>query len=184
DISEPIVGGDNEKNTQSDEQSSITKSDDISAVLEPSKNISRYFLCGKNMDQAGKIDTIIPDHTDDKSTSIPEESVIQGYASSPKVDAEITPKVSDEIDINKNSNNIPQEIPKVTPYLAQPENYSGDSVKTHTPSLLESHPQISIGGVGTIPIVADAVASSLRERKVSGYGICGSSDNEEKIEVK
>ncbi|CAJ0904746.1 6556_t:CDS:2, partial [Entrophospora sp. SA101] len=154
DISEPIVGGDNEKNTQSEEQSSIIKSIDISAVSEPSKNISRYFLHGKNMDQAGKIDTmclesktrgfatdtssaIIPDHTDDK--------------------------ISDEIDINKNSNNIPQEIPKVTPYLAQPENYSGDSVKTHTPSLLESHPQISIGGVGTIPIVADAVASSLRE---------------------
>ncbi|CAJ0631717.1 14791_t:CDS:2 [Entrophospora sp. SA101] len=41
-----------------------------------------------------------------------------------------------------------------------------NSVKTHTPSLLESHPQISIGGVGTIPIVADAVASSLQKIEV------------------
>src|SRR6266511_1498252 len=160
DISEPIVGGDNEKNTQSDEQSSITKSDDISAVLEPSKNISRYFLRGKNMDQAGKIDTIIPDHTDDKSTSIPAEPVIRGP--SPSVDTEIIPKVSDEIDISKTNNNILHEIPNMTPHLAQPENY--------TPSLIESHSQmrpslealpLPIEGIGAVPVMTSTLMSPL-----------------------
>nr|CAG8667997.1 13138_t:CDS:1 [Entrophospora candida] len=133
-ISKPIVGGDDEKN--------MTKPDDISAISEPSKNISQYFLHGKNMDQAGKIDTIcldtssaiIPDHTDDKSTSIPEESVIRG--SPPSVDTEIIPKVSDKIDISKTNNNILQEIP-------------------NTPSLIESNTQMGPGpGIGAIPIVA------------------------------
>ncbi|CAG8640350.1 8672_t:CDS:2, partial [Diversispora eburnea] len=39
-----------------------------------------------------KIDTIISDHTDDKITSIPEESVIRSYALLPEVDTEIIPK--------------------------------------------------------------------------------------------
>ncbi|RIB10233.1 hypothetical protein C2G38_2206694 [Gigaspora rosea] len=56
-ISNPILGGNDEKN--------MTKSDDISAVIEeseirgyasPSKNLSKYFVRGKNMDQAKKID--------------------------------------------------------------------------------------------------------------------------------
>nr|CAG8604901.1 12518_t:CDS:2 [Entrophospora candida] len=141
DISEPTVGGDNEKNTQSNEQSSITKSDDISAISEPIKNLSQYFVRRKNMDQAGKFDTIIPDHTDDKSTSIPEEPVIRG--SSPSVDTEIISKVSDEIDISKTNNNI----------LVQPEN--------HTSSLIESHPQISVGGIEAIPAVARTLMSPL-----------------------
>ncbi|CAJ0913096.1 16726_t:CDS:2, partial [Entrophospora sp. SA101] len=114
--------------------------DDAIASDIPSRDLSQYFIREKSMDQAGKIDTMCLE-----------------------VDTEIIPEVSDEIDISKTNNNTLQEIPNMTPYLAQLENYSGDSVKTHTPSLLESHPQISIGGVGTIPIVADAVASSLRE---------------------
>ncbi|CAH1769906.1 1628_t:CDS:1, partial [Entrophospora sp. SA101] len=68
DISKSIIGGDVEgqslivptiKNTQSEEQSSITKFDDISAVIEPSKNLSKYFIRGKSMNQAEKNDTEI-----------------------------------------------------------------------------------------------------------------------------
>ncbi|CAG8662547.1 7324_t:CDS:1, partial [Paraglomus brasilianum] len=44
------------------------------------------------MNQAGKIDNIIPDNTDNERTPIPEESVIRGYTSSPKVNTEIIPK--------------------------------------------------------------------------------------------
>ncbi|CAH1771309.1 10271_t:CDS:1, partial [Entrophospora sp. SA101] len=134
-ISKPIVGGNDEKNTQSEEQSSISNSSNISA----DRNLSQYFIHKKNMNQAGKIDTmclesktrgfatdtssaIIPDNTDNERTSIPEESVIRGYASSPRVDTEIIPEVSDEIDISKTNNNTLQEIPNMTPYLAQPEN--------------------------------------------------------------
>jgi len=139
-ISEPTVGGDNEKNTQSNEQSSITKSDDISAVLEPIKNLSQYFIRKKNMDQAGKIDTIVLDHTDDKSTSIPEESVIRGYDSYPSVDTEIIPNVSDKIDISKTNNNI----------LVQPEN--------NMSPLIESNTQM---GPGPEALPLPAVASTL-----------------------
>src|SRR6185312_8261365 len=48
DISGSIIGGDDEKNTLCEEQSSITKPDDISAVNEYSKNLSKYFIRGKN----------------------------------------------------------------------------------------------------------------------------------------
>src|SRR6185312_9125170 len=84
------------------------------------------------------------------------------YASSPKVDTKIIPKVSDEIDISKtrvkdplhgNNNNILQEIPNMTPYLAQPEN--------NTSSLIEPHSQIPIGGIGAIPTVASTLMSPL-----------------------
>ncbi|CAH1770754.1 7358_t:CDS:2, partial [Entrophospora sp. SA101] len=57
-ISKPIIGGDDEKN--------MTKSSNISAVIEPSKDLSQYFIREKSMDRAGKIDTIIPDYTDDE----------------------------------------------------------------------------------------------------------------------
>ena len=139
------------------------------------------------MDQAGKIDTmclesetrgfatdtssaIILDNTDNESTPISEESVIRGYALSPRVDTEIIPKVSDEIDISKTNNNILQEIPNMTPYLAQPENNSEASAKVHMSSLIESHSQmrpslealpLPIGGIGTIPIVASTLMSPL-----------------------
>nr|CAG8573507.1 6799_t:CDS:2 [Entrophospora candida] len=114
------------------------------------------------MNQAGKIDTmyldtsstIILDDTDNERTPVPEESVIRGYASSPRVDTGITPKVNDEININKTNNNILQEIPNMTPYLAQPEN--------NVSSLIESNSQMThsaeslippIGGIGAIPVM-------------------------------
>ncbi|CAJ0913478.1 11254_t:CDS:2 [Entrophospora sp. SA101] len=132
-ISKPVLGGDDEKNTQSEEQSSITKSDNISLG---STDLSKYFVRRKNMDQAGKIDTIIPDYTDDESTPIPK---------SPRVNTEIIPKVSDETNISETNKPIMfqiQEIKNVTPYLAQPENY--------IPSLIKPHPQISVGGIEAI----------------------------------
>ncbi|CAG8660924.1 9557_t:CDS:2, partial [Paraglomus brasilianum] len=77
---------------------------------------------------------------------------------------EIIPKVSDEIDISEtrvkdplhgNNNNILQEIPNITPHLAQPENNINMS------SLIESHPQIPIGGEEAIPAVASTLMSPL-----------------------
>ncbi|CAG8672550.1 9950_t:CDS:1, partial [Paraglomus brasilianum] len=127
--------------------------DDAIASDIPSKDLSQYFIRGKGMDQVGKIDTDILDRTDDKSASIPEESVIQGYASSPKVDTEIITKASDEIDISKTNNNTLQELPNMAPYLAQPENYN--------PSLIESHSQIPIEEIGAIPAVASTLMSPL-----------------------
>ena len=103
-ISKPVIGGDDEKNTQSEEQSSITKPDDISAINEESvirgyasssKNLSKYFVRGKSMDQAEKIDGEITEL--------------------PKNDTEINPKVSDsrsenasasETSISENSEDI------------------------------------------------------------------------------
>ncbi|CAH1756844.1 2864_t:CDS:1, partial [Entrophospora sp. SA101] len=167
--SEPIkIGG------EADEKkipNSVSRSDDAIASDIPSRDLSQYFIREKSMDRAGKINTDIPDHTDDKSASISEELVIQGYASSPKVDTKIIPKVSDEIDISEtrvedplhgNNNNILQEIPKVTPYLAQPENNISSLIELHTqmrPSL-EALP-LPIGGIGAIPIVASSLMSSL-----------------------
>ncbi|CAJ0858509.1 4947_t:CDS:2 [Entrophospora sp. SA101] len=106
--SKPVIGGDDEKNTQSEEQSSITKSDDISTVLQ-----------NRQLGDSSNHDT----------------------------------HVIDEIDISKNNNNILQEIPNVTPYLAQPEN------DTH--SLIRSHPQILMGGVEAIPVMASTLMSLL-----------------------
>src|SRR5581483_8585054 len=159
---EPIkIGG------EADEKkipNSISRSDDAITSDIPSKDLSQYFIRGKGTDQVGTIDTDILDSTDDKSASIPEELVIQGYASSPKVDTEIIPKVSDEIDISEtrvkdplhgNNNNILQEIPNITPHLAQPENNINMS------SLIESHPQIPIGGEEAIPAVASTLMSPL-----------------------
>ncbi|CAH1769099.1 7836_t:CDS:1, partial [Entrophospora sp. SA101] len=124
-ILKPIVGGDDGKN--------ITKSDNISLG---STDLSKYFVRRKNMDQAGKIDTIIPNYTDDESTPIPK---------SPRVNTEITPKVSDETNISETNKPIMfqnQEIKNLTPYLAQPENYILSPIKPH--------PQISVGGIEAI----------------------------------
>ncbi|CAJ0834875.1 9746_t:CDS:2, partial [Entrophospora sp. SA101] len=89
--SEPIkIGG------EADEKkipNSVSRSDDAIASDIPSRDLSQYFIHEKSMDRAGKINTDIPDHTDDKSTSIPEEPVIRGYDSSPSVDTEIIPKM-------------------------------------------------------------------------------------------
>ncbi|CAJ0833668.1 17353_t:CDS:2 [Entrophospora sp. SA101] len=132
---------------------SLESNDDAIASDIPSKDLSQYFIREKSMDRAGKINTDIPDHTDDK------------------IDTKIIPKVSDEIDISEtrvedplhgNNNNILQEIPKVTPYLAQPENNISSLIELHTqmrPSL-EALP-LPIGGIGAIPIVASSLMSSL-----------------------
>ncbi|CAJ0846311.1 3694_t:CDS:1, partial [Entrophospora sp. SA101] len=76
-ISNPVLGGNDEKNTLCEEQSSMTKSDDISAVIEPSKDLSQYFLCRKKMDSIEKIDGEITELS--------------------KNDTEINPKISDSI---------------------------------------------------------------------------------------
>ena len=139
DISGSIIGGDDEgQSLIVPTIKNITKSVDI-----PSKDLSQYFVR-------------------DKSTPISEESVIRDYALSPRVDTEIIPKVSDEIDISKNNNNILQEIPNMTPYLAQPEN--------NMSSLIESNSQIPIRGIGAmrpslealpLPAVANTLMSPL-----------------------
>ena len=81
-----------------------------------------------------------------------------------KTDTEISSKVSEGTNINEISEDIisqSQEIPNMTPYLAQPENNSGASAKAHMSSLIESHPQISVGGIGAIPAVANTLMSPL-----------------------
>ncbi|CAH1769737.1 3630_t:CDS:1, partial [Entrophospora sp. SA101] len=129
-ISKPIVGGDDEK--------IITKSDDTSAVSEPIKNLSQYFIRKKSMDQVRKIDGNILDHIDDENTKLP------------KVDTENSCEIvaSDNINISdKTNNNILQEMSNVSPHLAQREN--------NMSSLIESNTQMGPGpGRGAIPIVA------------------------------
>ncbi|CAG8611251.1 14432_t:CDS:2 [Cetraspora pellucida] len=100
-----VVGGNNEKNMQSEEQSSIIKSGDISAISEPIKNLSKYFIRKKSMDQTEKIDSNISDHIDYENTPISEESMIQSYIPTPKVDAENSTKLSDDINISGTKNN-------------------------------------------------------------------------------
>ncbi|CAG8809555.1 6841_t:CDS:2, partial [Dentiscutata erythropus] len=70
---------------------------------------------------------IIPNNTDNEKTPIPEESVIRGYTSSSRVDTEI---------------------------ISKRENNSRASAKAHMSSLIESNPQIPIGGIGVVPVVA------------------------------
>jgi hypothetical protein len=51
----------------------------------------------------------------------------------------------------------------VTPHLAQRDNNSGASAnaKAHISSLIGSHPQISVGGMEAIPVVASTLMSPL-----------------------
>jgi len=86
DISRSVVGGIDEKN--------ISSSNNISTVSEPSKNLSQYLACRKNMEDAKKIDTIILDHTNDKIIELP------------KVNTENILKVSDETNISETSKDI------------------------------------------------------------------------------
>jgi hypothetical protein len=115
------------------------------------KNLSKYFIRRKNIDQDEKIDnnmcldtsSAIPTHTNDEITELP------------KIDTEINPKISDVTSISETSKDIfpAQEIKNMTPYLAQPEN--------NMSSLIESHSQIPIGGIGAIPVVASSLMSPL-----------------------
>ncbi|CAG8530885.1 7684_t:CDS:1 [Paraglomus brasilianum] len=96
DISRSVIGGNIEKkkNMQSEEQSSISDSSNISAVSDSNKSLSKYFICRKNMDQDEKIDNNIPAHTNDEITELP------------KIDAEINPKISDVTSISETSKDI------------------------------------------------------------------------------
>jgi len=122
-----IIGGDEEKN--------MTKSDDISAVNESSKNLSKYFVCGKSMDQTEKIDGNILTYTNDEIT-------------------ETNSKVSNKTSISEVSKDIlsVQEIPNVTPHLIQLDSQITHSAESLIPP---------IGGIGAIPIVASTLMSRL-----------------------
>ncbi len=84
-----IVGENNEKNT--------SNSSNIFMPSIPNKNLSKYFVYNKNMDQVEKIDTNTSSHTDNKSNPISELS---------KDDTEINSKISDETSISKISKDI------------------------------------------------------------------------------
>ncbi|CAG8645904.1 10609_t:CDS:2, partial [Paraglomus brasilianum] len=133
-ISKPVIGGDVEKN--------ISNSSNISVVSEPNKNLSKYFVRRKNMEEAERIDNDISTQTNDEIT---EPS---------KVNIEISPKINEGT--NEISEDIipkSQEIKNVTPHLVQREN--------NMSSLIESHSQIPIGGIGAIPVVASSLMSPL-----------------------
>ena len=106
------------------------------------KNLSKYFIRRKNIDQDEKIDNI-PTHTNDEITELP------------KIDAEINPKISDVTSISETNKDIfpDQEIKNITPHLSQ----QGGIIS----SLIESHSQIPIRGIGAIPVVASSLMSPL-----------------------
>ncbi|RIB03265.1 hypothetical protein C2G38_801117 [Gigaspora rosea] len=149
-ISKPIVGGDNKKN--------ITRSDDISAISKPSKNLSQYFIRGKNIDPGPlgatlrvieKIDGIIPNHTDDKSTSIsksPRDETNKDNMLDISIKPDIAPIISENVDL----------------HLAQPENYVSSLIESNYQMRpgLEALPR-PIGGIGTIPNIASTLVSPL-----------------------
>ncbi|RIB07598.1 hypothetical protein C2G38_2045863 [Gigaspora rosea] len=166
-ISNPILGGDDEgqspivskiKNTQSREQSSISNSSNISVVSDPrhpvtasgNKNLSKYFIHGKNMDQTEKIDNGISVYTNDEIIELP------------KNDTEINPKINEETNISEINKddildisikpNASEAMPQnVTPHLIQPDNKMSSLIESHSqmrPSL-EALP-LPIGGIGAI----------------------------------
>ncbi|RIB05535.1 hypothetical protein C2G38_2280377 [Gigaspora rosea] len=155
-VSNPVVGGDDEKN--------VGSSSHCSAIERSScqgKDLSQYFGHRKNMDQAEKIDTIVPAYINNEITS------------PPKVDIENTTKISNKINISKtNKDNIldisiKSDIPPNTPgdmnsHLAQSENNMFSSIKSNSqmrPSL-EALP-LPMGGIEAIPIVASTLISPL-----------------------
>ncbi|RHZ71458.1 hypothetical protein Glove_258g67 [Diversispora epigaea] len=158
-LSKPIIGGDDEKNTQSEEQSSISNSSNISA----DNNLSQYLYVKKNMEE-NKIDINYVSELPKVDTPISVHEEVVSF----------TPKFS-KTDISPDDIHISSDMPlsilkSVTSYLAQREN-SEASIKTHnTPSLIESHPQIPIEEIGAIrsslealplPIMASSLMSPL-----------------------
>jgi hypothetical protein len=162
DVSKPVIGGNDEKN--------IIKNSDL----------SKYFIRGKNMDPIEKIDgnarsalsmKDMSTYTNDKITELS------------KNDTEINPKINEETSISENNKdnseasakahmldisikpNVSQIISEnMTPHLAQRENNSGASAKAHMFSLIESHSQIligGIGGIGAIPVMTSTLMSPL-----------------------
>ncbi|RHZ63482.1 hypothetical protein Glove_329g32 [Diversispora epigaea] len=149
-LSKSIIGGDDEKNIQSEEQSSISNSSNISA----DNNLSQYLYVKKNMEE-NKIDINYVSELPKVDTPISvHEEVVSSTPEFSKTD--ISP---DDIHI---SSDMPLSIPKsVTSYLAQREN-SEASIKTHnTPSLIESHPQIPIEGIGAMRSSLEALPLSI-----------------------
>ncbi|CAG8667382.1 4435_t:CDS:2 [Cetraspora pellucida] len=112
-----VVGRNNEKNMQSEEQSSIIKSDNISAISKLIKNLSKYFIYKKSIDQTEKINDNISDHIDYKNILISEESMIQSYIPISKVDVENSTKLSDDINISRTNNNVFQRISNMASYF-------------------------------------------------------------------
>ncbi|CAG8563147.1 1453_t:CDS:10 [Cetraspora pellucida] len=97
-ISNLILGGNDEKN--------MTKSDDISAVIEeseirdyasPSKNLRQYFECRKSMDQAKKIDDNISAQTSTFGTCFVNDEITE----LPKIDTEVNFEVKDRTSISE-----------------------------------------------------------------------------------
>ncbi|CAH1771042.1 7246_t:CDS:2, partial [Entrophospora sp. SA101] len=80
----------------------------------------------------------------------------------PKIDTEISPKINEGTSISKTNNNILQEIPNITPHLAQLENYASSLIESNSqmrPSL-EASP-LPIGGIGAIPVMTSTLMSPL-----------------------
>ncbi|CAJ0836823.1 6683_t:CDS:2 [Entrophospora sp. SA101] len=129
-ISKPIVGGDDEgqslivptiKNMQSEEQSSITKSEDISTVLQ-----------NRPLGDSSNHDTYV-----------------------------------------KTNNNALQEIPNMTPYLAQLENNMSSLIELN--SQMAHSAESLIPPIGTIPIVAtnnSALRASSSEIEIERQATC------------
>ncbi|RIB06601.1 hypothetical protein C2G38_2216669 [Gigaspora rosea] len=161
-ISNPILGGNDEKN--------MTKSDDISAVIEESeirgyasssKNLRQYFVCRKSMDQAKKIDDDISAQTSTFGTCFVNDEITE----LPKIDTEVNSEVKDRTsisEINKDDildmsikPNISQIISEnVTPHLIQPDN--------NISALIESNSQMRPGPEALpLPAVASTLMSSL-----------------------
>ncbi|RHZ82018.1 hypothetical protein Glove_115g108 [Diversispora epigaea] len=106
-----IVGGDDKKNTQSEEQSSITKS---------SNSLRPYLACRKNIEDIEKI------NDDDRVILIPKVSDSQ----------------SGDANVSETNNS---------------ETSKDIMLDTH----INSDPQISVGGIEAIPIVASGLMSPL-----------------------
>ncbi|CAG8546408.1 3766_t:CDS:2, partial [Cetraspora pellucida] len=88
-ISNPILGRNDEKN--------MTKSDDISAVIKPSKNLRQYFVYIKSMDQAKKIDNDISAQTSTFGTCFINDEITK----LPKIDIEVNSEVKDRTSISE-----------------------------------------------------------------------------------
>ncbi|KAF0337380.1 hypothetical protein F8M41_016527 [Gigaspora margarita] len=132
-----VVGGDSEKN--------ISKSNNISAVSEPSKNLSQYFAHKKIMNKVEKISTDIPTHTNNKIVPILESS---------KIDTEVISKISDETIINKNSEDRPKGslLHNNKDNILQPIDTGNQFQEIKNMTLIKSH-NITIERSEELPII-------------------------------
>ncbi|CAG8533002.1 1781_t:CDS:2, partial [Paraglomus brasilianum] len=141
-ISKPIVGGNDEgQSLIVPTIKNITKSDNISLG---STDLSKYFICGKNMDPIEKIDG------NEVNPKVKDGTSISEINKDDVLDISIKPNASEA---------MPQNV---TPHLIQPDNNSGASAKAHMSSLIESNSQMRPGpealplpirGIGAIPVM-------------------------------